>query len=133
MSARSDAGSVVLDASALLAALNGEPGGERVEALLDGAAISALNWAEVLQRYEAAGLNPAGRREQIESLGLVVRDFTPRHAEIAAGLYSRTREGGLGIADRACLALALDLGATPLTADRAWAGVDVGLDIDLIR
>lgn len=123
----------VLDASALLATLANEPGGEQVEPLLDGAAMSALNWAEVLQRYEAAGLELADRREQVESLGVSLRPFDTRQAELAAGLYSRTREVGLGIADRACLALALDLGAEPVTADRAWAEVDVGVEVRLIR
>lgn len=123
----------VLDASALLAVLKGEPGGERVEPLLEGAGISALNWAEVLQTYEAAGLELTGRRQQIESLGVVLHPFDAGQAELTAGLYSRTRGVGLGIADRACLALALDLGAEPVSADRAWAEVDVGVEILLIR
>ncbi|MDQ3571901.1 MAG: type II toxin-antitoxin system VapC family toxin [Actinomycetota bacterium] len=123
----------VLDASALIATLGDEPGGELVEPLLEGALVSSVNWAEVLQSYEAAGLPLAGRLEQIESLGVTMHPFDSRQAELTAGLYSRTREAGLGIADRACLALALDRGAQPVTADRAWAKVDVGVDVRLIR
>lgn len=123
----------VLDASALLATLGDEPGGDKVESLLDGAAVSALNWAEVLQSYEAAGLELAGRQEQVESLGIELHPFDARQAELTAGLFTRTREAGLGIADRACLALALDLGAAAVTADRAWAGLDLGVEVEVIR
>lgn len=125
--------SVVLDASALLATLGDEPGGAEVEPLLDGAAVSSVNWAEVLQRYERAGLELGGRREQIESLGVQIHPFDHRQAELTAGLYGRTRDAGLGIADRACLALALDLGVEAVTADSAWEGLEVGVDVRLIR
>jgi ribonuclease VapC len=123
----------VLDASALIATLADEAGAEQVEPLLDGAAMSAVNWAEVLRSYEAAGLPLAGRREQVESLGVRLHPFDPRQADLTAGLFRRTRDAGLGIADRACLALALDLGAEPVTADRAWAELDLGLTVQLIR
>jgi len=43
------------------------------------------------------------------------------------------RKAGLSFGDRACLALALDLGGRPVTADRAWGRIDVGLDVTLIR
>ena len=110
----------VLDASALIATLGDEPGGEQVEPLLEGAVVSSVNWAEVLQSYEAAGLPLAGRREQIESLGVIMHPFDSRQAELTAGLYSRTRKAGLGIADRACLALALDLDARFRTAQSGF-------------
>lgn len=128
-----DVPAVVLDASALLAVLKGEPGGDSVEPVMDGAAMSAVNWAEVLQAYESAGLDLNGRREQIESLGVVLHPFDATQAELTAGLYGRSRKAGLGVADRACLALALSLGARTVTADRAWADLDLGLEITLIR
>ena len=48
-------------------------------------------------------------------------------------MWASTRKAGLSLADRACLALALDLGATAVTADRAWAKVDVGVEVKVIR
>jgi ribonuclease VapC len=123
----------VLDASAVLALLNGEPGGERVKPLLGSAAMSALNWCEVLQRYEGEYLDSTSRREQFESLGIELRSFDVRQAELTAGLLVRTRKAGLGIADRACLALALEVGGKAVTADRSWVGLDLGVEIDLIR
>lgn len=123
----------ILDASALLALLAGEPGGETVEPLLDGAVISTVNWSEVLARYSALGLEIAGRDTEIESLGVTLAPFTSRQAEVAAGLWALTREAGLSLGDRACLALALDLGGRAITADRSWRQLDLGLEIVLIR
>lgn len=123
----------ILDASALLALLGDEPGAERVAPLLDGAVISTVNWSEVLARYGDLDLETADREEQIESLGVSLAAFTGRHAEIAAGLVPLTRKAGLSLADRACLALALDVGGRPVTADRAWARIDVGLAVTVIR
>ena len=54
-------------------------------------------------------------------------------AEIAAALWTLTRAAGLSFGDRSCLALASRLGVPVLTTDRAWAKVDVGVPIELIR
>ena len=40
----------ILDASALLAFLHGEPGADVVRPLLDGAGVSAVNGAEILRK-----------------------------------------------------------------------------------
>ena len=39
----------------------------------------------------------------------------------------------LAMADRACLATAAVRGCTALTADRAWATLDLGVDVEVIR
>ncbi len=123
----------ILDASALLAALADEPGGERVARLLDGAVVSSVNWAEVLGRFVDLGLETGDREAEIESLGVSIEPFTVRQAELAAGLLPLTRKAGLSFGDRACLAVALDLGGHPVTADRAWGRIDIGLQVTLIR
>lgn len=124
---------VVLDASALLAVLADERGGAAAAPLLEGAVVSTVNWSEVLARYTELDLDTTGREAEIESLGVSLAPFTSRQAEVAAGLVPLTRKAGLSLADRACLALALDLGGRPVTADRAWARIDVGLAITLIK
>ncbi len=49
----------VLDASALLAYLNEEPGAEVVEkSLAAGSAIGTVNWAEVLSKAMETGIAP---------------------------------------------------------------------------
>ena len=123
----------VLDASAVIAVLRDEPGASAVEPLLGRAAMSAVNWAEVLQCYEVLGLSTVGKRQDIEALGIEVAAFTADDAEIVARLRAPTRALGLSLADRACLALAERLGVAAHTADRAWARLGLATEIVLIR
>lgn len=110
-----------LDASALLAYLHGEPGGEKVRGQLEHAVISTVNWSEVVQKALAHATDVAGLREELESFGLRILDFTASDAEDAAGLWTQTRQLGLSLADRACLALGRRAGVPVLTTDQTWA------------
>ena len=123
----------VLDASAILAQLQGEPGGERVASHLDDAWVSAVNLAEVAQKLVNDGASDQGVRDTLADLPCDVVDFD-RAMAIRVGLLRRTtRERGLSLGDRACLALAERLGLPVLTADRAWAELDLGIEVVLIR
>ncbi|MEH2358571.1 type II toxin-antitoxin system VapC family toxin [Nostoc sp.] len=132
---------VVLDASALLAYLKDERGGDVVEAILAESVISSVNWAEVIQKAIAAGVVVDGMLDDLQALGLVVEPFTPEDGEVAGRLWKQTRSFGLslgdslrdGIAERACLSLGLRLGVAVLTSDRAWLNLDLGLDIRAVR
>ena len=123
----------VLDASALLAVLNRESGAEVVAPLLGRAAISSVNWTEVLQRAIALGMEVGDVRDELTSLGLRILPFTAEDAEPTARLWSLTRQAGLSLGDRACLSLARKLGHPALTAERLWAGLDLGVEVRLIR
>jgi PIN domain nuclease of toxin-antitoxin system len=59
--------------------------------------------------------------------------FTAAKAELAARLWDTTRHYGLSLADRACLALAMERELPVLTADRAWSGLDITLEIRVVR
>ena len=110
---------VVLDASAVLAFLTGEPGADAVEEALDsGTVCSAVNWSEVAQKVRTAGGNWSVASALLASYGLSTLDATARDAEIAAGMWQPG--SGLSLADRFCLALATRLDAVALTADTAW-------------
>jgi PIN domain nuclease of toxin-antitoxin system len=124
---------VVLDASALLAYLKDEPGGDVVEAILAESVISSVNWAEVIQKAIAAGVVVEGMLDDLQALGLVVEPFTPEDGEAAGRLWEKTRSFGLSLGDRACLSLGLRLGVAILTSDRAWLNLDLGLDIRAVR
>ncbi len=113
--------SCVLDASALLALLQQEPGAETVETLLEEAVISSVNWSEVVQKSLDRGVELDNLREDLEALGLSIAPFDVEDAEIAAALRRGTAELGLSLADRACLALASRLSIPALTTDSAWA------------
>jgi PIN domain nuclease of toxin-antitoxin system len=128
-----DGPGAVLDASAVIALLWEESGSDAVEGLLGAAVVSAVNWSEVLQRYNALGLDTAARRDSVEALGIFIEDFSGDDAETAASMWASTRSVGLSLADRACLSLARRLGLPAHTADRAWETVDVGVEVVLIR
>ena len=129
----------VLDASALLAFLQGEPGAERVaEALARPAAISAVNYAEALGKLAEDGETAEGLARRFEAEGLVggvleVEAVLPEDAPAIAALRRSTRHLGLSLGDRACLALALRLGLPVMTADRAWRELGLEVEVEAIR
>lgn len=111
--------SAVLDASALLAFLQDEPGGDVVEdALVEGALCGAANWSEVAQRVLAAGRDWELVRALLASYDLVVEPVSAEDGEWAALRWRRGE--GLSLADRLCLALGEREGADVLAADGAW-------------
>lgn len=124
---------VVLDASAALAVFKREPGDDVVKGHIPGALMSAVNVAEIVGKLAASGMIEAEVRAAISTLGVEIVNFDEEHAFKAGNLASLTREKGLSLADRACLALALIRGAAVLTADRVWAELDIGVDVVLIR
>jgi ribonuclease VapC len=125
--------SLILDASALLALLHREPGAERVEQSLQDALVSAVNWAEVIQKSLWRHADISGLRTGFIEVGVAFEPFTAEQGEIAARIWERTRGRGLSLADRACLALAMERKLPILTADRAWSELDLELDIQIIR
>ncbi|HEX4498936.1 MAG TPA: type II toxin-antitoxin system VapC family toxin [Thermoanaerobaculia bacterium] len=125
--------SCVLDASALLAMLQEEPGGELVQELLETAAISSVNWSEVAQKALDWESDIEGLRLELEALGLQILPFTAAIAEVTARLRSNTRQAGLSLGDRACLALAAMLSLPAVTADRIWSDAGLPVEIRVIR
>ena len=124
---------VVLDASALLAYLQDEPGGEAIERVLAEAVMSSVNWAEVVQKSVAAGVVVEGMREDLEALGLEIVSFTLEDGEMAGRMWLQTRQVGLSLGDRACLSLGIRLDVPVLTSDRVWATIGLPLDVQVIR
>ncbi|HEX2222987.1 MAG TPA: type II toxin-antitoxin system VapC family toxin [Thermoanaerobaculia bacterium] len=129
----------ILDASALLAYLQDEPGAALVEeALLAGATISAINWAETLSKLAEQGQEPGAVAERLENRGILpfalqVHPVDEPLARHIAVLRPVTRQLGLSLGDRACLALSLHLEKGILTADRHWGKLDFPFEITMIR
>ena len=124
--------SVVLDASALLALLLDEPGGDAVSQRLEGAAVSTVNLAEVVGRLVDGGVPVDECRDALGGLGLDTVPFDETTAFAAGALRPATRNAGLSLGDRACLALAMQLDRPALTADRAWKRLRLGVEIELV-
>lgn len=122
---------VVLDASAILALLQEEPGADGVESLLDAALMSSVNFAEVIQKAEQHGVKTEGLEYDLEALGIEFRDFDMTMARPTAELWS---EGdGLSLGDRSCLALAGVARIPAVTADRRWARLKLPVEVRVVR
>jgi ribonuclease VapC len=124
---------VVLDASALLALINGEPGSETVAAALKDAAISTVNLTEVVSKMIDIGISEDDAWNEAVDLVPLVVDFGPELCRRAASLRTSTRALGLSLGDRACLALAEQLRLPALTTDLAWRSLSIRVEVRLIR
>ncbi len=113
----------LLDASALLCFLQGEPGAEVVaRALGDQSACSAANWSEVSHKFVQHDRDFGMAKSWLKSLGLQVVPVLEVDAEAAAQLWQRNSHLSLG--DRICLATGRRLNAVIWTADKAWGSHD---------
>jgi len=123
----------VLDASAILACLNDEPGGMEIVALTRNARclVTAINWSEVLARLLDWGMPAAAAHEAATSIEYQIVTFDDRLAKRCAELRPATRPKGLSLGDRACLALAGHTGAPVYTADRPWLELAGPLQLDI--
>jgi PIN domain nuclease of toxin-antitoxin system len=124
---------IVVDASAVIALLVGERFDRFDSEQITGASISTVNLSEVLARLQQMGLPEDEADVVVTRLNLRTVPFDEAQAYTTARLRAATRRSGLSLGDRACLALGRQLGRAVVTADRAWANVDVGVEVILIR
>ena len=126
--------SIVLDASAVLAVLNGEAGADKLTPqLLSASTSSTVNLAEVQGKLVNRGISPRDAWEATLSPIGEIAPFTAEHARITGSLIAQTRALGLSLGERACLALGLALKAPVYTADRSWKNLKLGVRIRVIR
>jgi PIN domain nuclease of toxin-antitoxin system len=126
---------VALDASAVLAMLLGEPGSEKVRAVLDGALLGAVNLAEIVSHYAKLGAAQPDIEEILRPLPVRVVPVDAALSYDAGMLRPLTLPSGLSLGDRYCLALARREGVPALTAERRWPDIAAaaGVTVELIR
>jgi len=124
---------VVLDASAILADMYDEPGGDVARAARRTAATSAVNYCEVLTDLIEMGSTPGDAADIVDRIGYELMEADQSRAAEAAALHVETRRRGVSLGDRFCLALARELRVPVLTADRRWKDLDLGVEVRLIR
>lgn len=124
---------VILDSSALLAMLQDEPGGDQVAETLDQSVMSSVNLAEVVSKLTGWGASAAAVRELVTELPVRIAPASSVSGLAAGRLHAQTRSQGISLGDSFCLTLAQEAGLQVLTADRAWATLELGLEIRLIR
>ena len=124
----------VLDASAVLALIQNEPGAEIVTvALQDDSLISAVNYAEVISKLVERGATCEQADAAVQKIAVPVADFDLALARRTGALRSATKSRGLSLADRACLALGEREQVPVLTSDRRWEGLLSDVQVRLIR
>lgn len=123
----------ILDASAVLAFLYNEKGAERVAGAFPLARISSVNLSEVVAKLTDDDVCKEEIESNLADLNLEVVPFDQAIALRAGLLRSVTRSGGLSLGDRCCLATAEALGLAVLTADKAWAKLELGISVELCR
>lgn len=124
----------MLDASAILALVHRERGHEKLTlSLLDGSAASTVNLTEVQGKLVSQGW-PSGQAWE-DATGFIssIVAFDDEQAKIAGDLILRTKPFGLSLGDRACLALAIVLGAPVYTAENIWKKLKLDVSVHIIR
>ncbi|ABD88388.1 type II toxin-antitoxin system VapC family toxin [Rhodopseudomonas palustris] len=124
---------VVFDASAVLAVALHEPGHQALLGLESPVLVSAVNLSEVRSRLWDKGNSATAIDEVLAGIEMAIVAFDAEQARVSAELQPLTRALGLSLGDRACLALAMQTGAVAYTADRAWARVDLPVEVRVIR
>lgn len=110
------------DASALLVALFGEAGTERVETILPQAVIGAVNLSEVIAKLQERGVPDQDISRDLKDLDLRVVSFDYEQAERAGRLRNATREIGLSLGGQV-----LSCPCCPARCDRHHCGPRVGI------
>ena len=125
--------SVVLDASAVIALLRSEPGCDIVQGAIADAIITAVNYSEVLKKTIERGGTGEAAASFVRGLSIAIIPFDETLAALSADLYPQTKEHGLSLADRACLALGIQRNCRVLTSERRMALPTLSIKVKLIR
>jgi len=123
----------VLDSSAVVSLILQEPGFGEVFAHLDGACMSTVNHAETIGVLCRGGMPSEVAAAIVDALRIDLVPFSADHAHGVGVMHVIDGLRFLSLGDRACLTLARELGASVVTADRAWADIDLDVGVVLIR
>ena len=122
----------VIDASTLLAYLQGERGADDAGEYCKNAMISAVNLTEVFQKsIDRQGL--AIVQAIVHQANIEVVPYGVEQAVLVAELYPSTKEKGISFADRACLALGRASQLPIVTGDHAWDDLNAGVELVFFR
>ncbi len=117
----------------MLAVLQLEPGGDIVADAIENAVMSAVNLSEVIAALSRKGMAVSEAVRVMRIFQLRVEPFDETAAYATAALLNPTRPYGLSLGDRACLVLGQRLNFPIMTADKAWANLDLGIELKMIR
>ena len=123
----------MLDASAALAMMLGEAGGDQVRDRLGASQISTVNLSEVVAKLQEAGVPDEVIMSSLTELNFDVLAFDQSQAVRAGLLRTSTQSNGLSLGDRACLSAAESCNAVAVTTDRAWGKLQLDIAVEVLR
>jgi PIN domain nuclease of toxin-antitoxin system len=125
---------IVFDASTLIALFAKENGYETIRKHLKDAIISSVNIAEVYKYcIETQNLTATEAKSLVKLADIKIIEFSSEQALISATLITKTKQYGLSLGDRACLALAISGQYSIITCDQIWQQLDIGVKIMMAR
>ncbi|MBS0279158.1 MAG: PIN domain-containing protein [Proteobacteria bacterium] len=124
---------IILDSSALLAVLLGEPGADAVKATFSEAFISAASLAEILAKAERRGIPSEAAYKVIVNFGIGIIPVDTLQARISARISLAPRELDLSLGDRLCIALAIAMRCDLLTSDGGIRKFEADISIRSFR
>ncbi len=123
----------VIDTSVLLALLWKEPISPEAYSILLGGYVSTVSVAEVYSKLAKRNMTDMSDLQILFACLQQIVPLSLTQAAIAGQLLSKTASGGLSLGDRCCLALAIEMGGEAYTCDRAWANLNPGCKVHLVR
>jgi ribonuclease VapC len=125
----------VLDASALLAMLRDEAGGDKVAEVIGDACMSVVNFAEVVSHFIHNEMPPNEVDAMLRPLPITLVPASIDLSRLSGHLRASTSEAGLSLGDRFCLALAMTEKLPAWTSDRQWSAIadKAGVEVVIIR
>ena len=124
--------SIVLDASAVIAMLKEETGGDEVAKILNVSCMSIINFEEVASYFALKGWSRKQIGNLLGELPIEVVDVDLEQSWTVAMWRPITdRIAGIEIADRYCLALGKHRGCEVWTADRVWKEVAESIEVNV--
>ena len=125
---------MVLDASAVLALIQDEPGADLVANALPGAVLGAANLAEIVGKLVDADADASNIQALLRAAGVTIEPLLAEDAQLVGAMRALTGGRALSLGDRCCLALAVrSAPAEVLTADRTWGDLDLPIRVRRLR
>jgi len=123
----------LLDTSAIIALLKKEPGYEILEGLIANSSISSVNLSELVAVLVRSGITEDEIDEIITDIAPEIIPFSENLAIQAGKLAKHTKDFGLSLGDRACVATGIHHNMTIYTTDKIWQELKPLADIILVR
>lgn len=123
----------LLDTSAIIALLKKEPGYEILEELISRSAISSVNLAELVSVLTRTGVLENEIDEIIKDIVPEIILFTEDIAIQTGKLIASTKEYGLSLGDRACIATGIILKLPIYSTDAIWSKLNLNCKINIIK